>query len=273
MKYLIALDLEGVAGVVGYPYEGLEKNTEQYELAVREAENEVNVITNKLFELGASEVVLWDNHGDGKNVSAANLDRRIKLAPSVGERFDRMSFARGYGFDGMLLVGYHSREGTIGGILAHTMSSKVFISHALNDKRIGEIEQDAYIAGEFDIPVLMVVSDDKGCAQAKAFLPDVACVATKTGLSRNKAILRDSEDVLAELKQKTAQAVSSGVKPVKLVFPSTLEVCYSRTEDAEKALACFSSLTPNAACYTVDARTVKYTLSDIRSFEIAMWGI
>lgn len=35
MKYLIAVDLEGVNFVVGEPYKGLHEGDEQYEIAVK----------------------------------------------------------------------------------------------------------------------------------------------------------------------------------------------------------------------------------------------
>ena len=142
MKYLIALDLEGVAGVVGYPYEGLSKGTEEYNKATAEAVIEVNTIARTLFSLGAEKVFVWDNHGGGDNIDFALLDKRITRFPSVCQPFDRMGQARTLGLDGIFLVGYHSREGTLGGVLAHTMSSKDFLYHSLNGKRIGEIEQD-----------------------------------------------------------------------------------------------------------------------------------
>ena len=42
MEYLIAVDLEGVHGVVGEPYKGLTSDHEEYAKAVENATDEVN---------------------------------------------------------------------------------------------------------------------------------------------------------------------------------------------------------------------------------------
>ncbi len=271
MKYLIALDLEGVAGVVGYPYEGLSQG-EEYEKAIRESEKEVNAVASTLFSLGATQVFVWDNHGSGVNINFDNLDNRVTRFTSDTGNFKRLSEIAPLSLDGIFLLGYHSREGTINGVLAHTMSSKEFISHSLNGKRIGEIEQDTYLAGEYGVPVLMVVSDDKGCEQAKEFSPSVVTVVTKTGLGRNKAILRSSEEVVEELKQKTKEAIKTPVPPIRLTFPATLVVGYSRTETAETAKNKYFERTGDNAEFDGDARTVKYEVTNLFSFKVAMCG-
>ena len=71
---LIALDLEGVNNVVGEPYSGLSKSTEQYEIAQKQAVLEVNAAADALFAAGAESVTLWDNHGGGDNISEEWID-------------------------------------------------------------------------------------------------------------------------------------------------------------------------------------------------------
>ena len=78
-RYIIACDLEGVNNVVGEPYEGLYKGTEQWEIARHQAALEINAAAEALFEAGAECVDLWDNHGSGSNIDAADLDPRITL--------------------------------------------------------------------------------------------------------------------------------------------------------------------------------------------------
>ena len=60
-RVLLALDLEGVNYVVGEPYNGLERDTEQWQVARKQAVSEVNAAADALFDVGVEVVGLWDN--------------------------------------------------------------------------------------------------------------------------------------------------------------------------------------------------------------------
>lgn len=89
MEYLIAVDLEGVNNVVGYPYSGLSEGTEEYNKATEQAVLEINAAVKALFDGDATKVYVWDNHGSGKNIDFTKVDSRaeninvVAPAPSV----------------------------------------------------------------------------------------------------------------------------------------------------------------------------------------------
>ena len=56
MEYLIAVDLEGIHGVVGEAFKGLSPDMDDYKVAVKNAYLEINTIANTLF-LKVSTVV------------------------------------------------------------------------------------------------------------------------------------------------------------------------------------------------------------------------
>ena len=150
MEYLIAMDLEGIHGVVGRPYSGLSKGSDAHIQACENALKEVNTAIRALFDQGADKVVFWDNHGGGGNLDPAQIDSRaIQVCPK-GEPY-RFDFVNGYHFDGILLMGYHSREGTLGGVLAHTYNSSKIQYVKLDGKPMGEIEIDSYICAAHNI--------------------------------------------------------------------------------------------------------------------------
>ena len=60
-RVLLLCDLEGVNHVVGGPYEGLLKGTEQWEVARRQAALELNAAADALYEAGA-EIVGAEDH-------------------------------------------------------------------------------------------------------------------------------------------------------------------------------------------------------------------
>ena len=232
---LIALDLEGVNNVVGEHYSGLSKSTEQYEIAQKQAVLEVNAAADALFAAGAESVTLWDNHGGGDNISEEWIDPRMKrLNPDYSKY--RMYFCEGAGYDCICYFGYHAMEGTLNGVLAHTMSSKVMQDWKYDGVHIGEVDIDSWIAASHGIPSVFFASDAQGCRQAKRSIPDIVTVTTKTGTSRNSAIFRDNDELLAEIREKIVEAVSAEHPLRKMPLPSTMEKSWKRMEDAANAL-------------------------------------
>lgn len=233
-RVLLALDLEGVNMVVGEPYCGLSRDTEQWHIARNQAVLEVNAAAEALFEAGVDSVGLWDNHGGGSNVDADALDSRITLI-SPDLKKPRMYFADG-NYDCICFFGYHAMEGTLGGVLAHTMSSKTVQYYKLNGKYIGEVDMDAYIAASMNIPARFFAGGDIACRQAERAVSEILTVTTKKELSRNEAVFRDNNELLADIKSTIVKAVKIEAGPHALRFPATFEKSYKRVEDAKKYL-------------------------------------
>ena len=233
-RILLALDLEGVNNVSGEPYMGLGRDSEQWEIARKQAAQEINAAAEALFDAGAEKVGLWDNHAGGGNVIPEDLDGRIELiAPTP--RTPRMSFAAGE-FDAICYFGYHAMEGTLGGVLAHTMSSKSIQYYKLNGKYIGEIDMDAYIAASHGMPSRFFAGGDIACRQAARAVSGIVTVETKKELERNRAIFRENGELFSQIKQKIVEAVSTCAAPRVLDYPAVMEKSFKRVEDAAKYL-------------------------------------
>lgn len=234
-KILLALDLEGVNNVKGVPYEALSKSTDEWEIARAQAVLEINAAAQALFAAGAEKVDLWDNHGGGNNIDAADIDPRMtRLSPDL--TLPRMYFAKD-AYDCICYFGYHAMEGTLGGVLAHTMSSKTVQYYKLNGKYIGEIDMDAYIAASHSIPSCFFAGGDIACAQAARAVPGMVTVTTKREISRNEAEFRDNAELLSEIGEKIVEAVKADREYQKLTFPAIFEKSFKRVEDAAKYLA------------------------------------
>jgi len=229
-RILLALDLEGVNFVKGIPYEGLSRGSEQWQIAVCQAALEVNAAAEALFEAGVESVALWDNHAGGGNIEQSALDARIELINPESNSL-RMSFAEGR-FDCICYFGYHAMEGTLGGVLAHTMSSKCVQYYKLNGKYIGEIDMDSYIAAEHGIASRFFAGGDIACVQARRAVGDIVTVETKKELGRNKADFRDNGELFSDIKAKIVNSVKVEAPLCKLEFPAVMEKSFKRTEDA-----------------------------------------
>lgn len=232
-RILMALDLEGVNHVVGEPYQGLGRDSEQWEIARRQGAREVNAAADALFAAGVERVALWDNHGGGKNIDPADLDPRIHLIDcDLSQR--RMYFGGEY--DAICFFGYHAMEGTLGGVLAHTMSSKDYQYYKWNGSYIGEVDMDAAIAGAHGIPAVLFVGGDIACAQAARAVPGLVTVVTKTEKARNAAEFREDAELFAEIREKAVAAVEGEHPLCTLSFPGRMEKSFKRVESAAQYL-------------------------------------
>lgn len=270
-RVLLLCDLEGVNHVVGVPYHGLSRDTEQWEIARRQAAQELNAAAYALFEAGAVCVGLWDNHGGGGNIDRDDLDPRIEWIKPEGPR---LRFAAGR-FDCLCFFGYHAMEGTLGGVLAHTMSSATVQFYKLNGRYIGEVDMDAAIAASHGIPSCFFAGGSIACMQAERAVPGIVTVVTKTELSRNQAVFRDNEELFRDIREKIVKAVRTEHTPRPIAFPSVMEKSFKRVEDAARYLERLRARGieaehPEDDLLSRDAHTVRAVVPDIDTFIVCI---
>ena len=158
MEYLIAVDLEGIHGVVGEPYKTLTESFD-YKDACEGAALEINAVADELFKGGATKVCVWDNHGAGKSIDFSKVDPRCEKIDPTGDEF-RYDFVKRYNFKNVIFLGYHAAEGVPGGVLAHTYSSKSIQYLLLDGDTVGELTVDSLICDFHGIRPLLLAADD-----------------------------------------------------------------------------------------------------------------
>lgn len=256
MKFVIAVDCEGPAGVVGAPGGSLNAAPPQYEYARRQATAEAAAAARGLFAAGATQVVVWDNHGGGVNLVYDELDERCDIFNGVhARRFAMLD----RDFAGLLFIGYHARDNTVAAPLAHSFNSTVYQWIKINGREVGELAIDAAIAGTHGVPPLLVVSDDKAVAEAREFFPGITTVTTKIGYSWNAALSKHPRRVLKEIETAAQTAVANRATAKSFAFNSPLEVeiRHKRIDTADEACLPVNGWT------RVDAYTVRRTFSSI----------
>jgi D-amino peptidase len=234
MKFVVAVDCEGVACAVGSPGKGLGASP-NLDFARLQATREADAAARGLFAAGATQVIVWDNHGGSLNLDYDMLDERCDIALGVGfeHRFPGMDES----FTGVLFVGYHAMDNTVDAATAHSFSSATYQYMKINGREVGEIEIDAAMAGERGVPLIFVASDDKGVAEARSFFPAIETVATKQALSWNGAVSKHPKRAANEIYE-SAQKAAAGVadcKPFQFDEPLTYEIRYKRLEAAQEA--------------------------------------
>ncbi len=232
-NYLILVDLEGIHGVVGEEYKGFGKSSFDYDIATANAVKEINVCVKALFEEGADNVYVWDNHGAGTNLDFSLIDPRAKKVDFPYTPLVRLDFLKELDICANLFIGYHAMEGTLGGVLAHTYDSGANQYYKFNGKAMGEYEMDSILSAAYGVPAIFAASDTACVKQMKDATPDVVTVITKHGLSRNKAEFRDEAVVLDEIYKGVKLAVNTPHKLIDFTFPCQIEVRYTRMEWAE----------------------------------------
>lgn len=268
-NYLIAVDMEGVHGVVGVPNMGLKKELDDYKIAVASATKEVNMVIRALYDTGADNVYVWDNHGNQDNLDFNFIDNRAcKVNPKSNGR-ERLDFVDGLDVKGVLYIGYHSREGSFNGVLAHTYDSEAIQYYEINGKQVGEFDMDAYMAAEYGIPSLFSACDNVCCEQIKEFDDKITTVVTKIGQGRNSAIFKDENELLQEIYVSVKKALKNGVVAKKLHFPVTFKVRFTRMEFAKEMYERMIKDVPQLK-WGEDSHTIKAEINNIQELKFML---
>ncbi len=234
MKFMIGVDCDGPACVVGEPGHAL-SNSRDMVFAREQATRETDAAAKALFDAGADAVWVWDNHGAGANLVFDRIDPRCEVL--LGTGFKRRFPELDESFDGVLMIGYHAMEGTPGAVLAHTYSPDAYRAIRANGRLVGEIALDASVAGEHGVPLIFLASDDKGCAEASTFMPWIEVVATKRGFGRNCAHSKHPAVAEDEIYQAVRKAVVrlEEMQPFTFEHPVRMEIQFKRLLQVIKA--------------------------------------
>jgi D-amino peptidase len=236
MKVLIAVDMEGISGVVNW--DQVTPGHPEYTRFRKIMTDEVNAAIAGACEGGADEVVITDGHWDGVNILIEELDPRAKLNSGGASPYSMMEGVQA-GVDGVLFVGYHARAGSQSAVLAHTWSNTRIANVWLNDVLVGEYGLNAALAGHFNVPVLMVTGDQVVCAQAVELLGEVETVIVKQATGFAAAECLPPSVSQPKIREAAARAVRSLRKmpraAYRLTGPVKATVGFLQPAQAEQA--------------------------------------
>lgn len=221
MNIFVSVDMEGISGICRCSQ--VNPNGEHHPAARKLMTWDVNACVEGCVQGGAERIVVRDAHCSGFNFIWDELDPRAEYiqGDSGLERFPDIASV-----DGLILLGYHAMAGTREAVLEHTMSSASWQHFWINGKLSGELAIDAAIAGEHDVPVIMTSGDDKLCAEARNFIPDIVAVEVKKGLGCEGAQLLPKEIAHNRITDGAAEAVRKckSIAPYKVDHPVTLRL-------------------------------------------------
>ena len=199
MKVFIAVDMEGIAGLVQW-------DNSQRELERRLMTEEVNAAARGALAAGASEVIAGQSHGNMRNLLPELLDPRVAFISGQPKPMNHMAGVDD-SFDVALFLGYHSKAGTLHGVMAHTFSGNIF-SLSFNGVEMGEIGTDAALCGHCGVPVGLVAGDRAACEEARALLGEVRTVSVKEGKARYSAFCVPLDSAREMIEEAAYEAVT-----------------------------------------------------------------
>ncbi|WP_404455714.1 M55 family metallopeptidase [Oceanobacillus kapialis] len=180
MKLYLSVDMEGITGLPDHTYVDFRKHN--YERARKIMTDETNYVIDAAFQHGCKEIVVNDSHSKMNNLLIDQLHPEAYLITGEVKPYSMMQ-GLDESFDGAMFIGYHARAGQFG-VMSHAMIHAVR-NFYINDHEIGEMGLNAYLAGYYNVPLLMVSGDDQAAKEAEDLVQGITTTAVKTSISRS----------------------------------------------------------------------------------------
>jgi D-amino peptidase len=211
LKLYISIDMEGITGLVDNTF--VDSRQYNYTRGQHIMTEEANHVIGTAFDEGCMEVIVNDSHSKMNNLVIEKLHPETQLISGDVKPF---SMVQGLDatFAGAAFLGYHTRAARKG-VLSHTMIFGVRNMY-INDIAIGELGFNAFVAGHYGVPVLLVAGDDETAIEAEELIPGVTTAIVKKRISRTAALCLTPEKSGQLLREKTKEALvnRSNVKPL-----------------------------------------------------------
>lgn len=183
-KVMIRCDMEGSSGIISKAQ--ADPQGSEYIIGQQYFMSDLIALTEGLIMGGVEEIIIYDEHYFGRNVLLEKLDKRVQVISGKPPYTSLWAGGLDEIFDGLILCGFHSMQGS-GKLLHHTYEYDIRAMF-LNKKMIGEIGLETAIAADYGVPLVMIVADSGGVAEAKELSPEVASVITKESLDEDAAL-------------------------------------------------------------------------------------
>ena len=255
-KILISVDMEGLAGVV--TGDQLGPSGFEYQRFRQFMTDETNAAIDGAIEAGAKEIVVVDSHGNGENLLIEKLPDDVMIIRSWPRRFGMVA-GIDESFDGVMLIGYHASTHNPEGVRAHTFSSAKLTKVSINDIAVSEGMWVAMVAGQFNVPVIMISGDNIATKEVKDFLGDIEVAIVKEAMGFHSAKTVTPAKAVNIIKEASTKAVSKikKYKPYKLQETSVkLEVSFKNYQPSE--ILAYLSIVER-----IDSHTIRFVGKDM----------
>lgn len=254
MKVFISVDMEGISGIVDRTM--VSRAEADYEKGRKLMVEDVNAAIDGVLSVGQAEIVVTDGHGGMNNIDPDDLNPEATLIRGSPKPLSQMAGVD-EGFDACLFVGYHSKKGTLNGVMSHTYSGKNVECLHINGVEVGETAMNAGIAGYYGVPLVFVSGDLAVAEEAKVLVPGVEVAVVKEALGRVSARCLYPAKAREIIKAGAARAIRKRNDLDPLVFEPPIEF---RIRFTDARLADAASFMPSAQ--RIDGKTISITHED-----------
>lgn len=223
MRVFLSVDLEGLPGISSYKH--LVSKESMYGEARKIATKIVSKTAEQLKELGVEEVVVADSHGGMFNILFEELPEHVVLISGSPRPYSMVYGVEGC--DAAVFLGYHARAGVPESFHSHTYTG-MFYEVRVNGIPSSEYYLNALVAGEFNVPVILVGGEEKLREEVEERTPWTEFVVMKTSASHYASISyplsRICRDLESSIKRALKKLERGEAKPLKLEGRATLEI-------------------------------------------------
>jgi len=253
MKAFISVDLEGMPYIVIPGHLGLKGSL--YNEARKIATKVTLTVADELHNNGFDDVVIADSHGSMVNLLVDDLPEYVEIVRGFPRPLCMISGVQDC--DVALFLGYHAKFGTAKSTFDHTYSGRSINKVEVNGLIASEFLLNAYAAGEFDVPVVLVAGEAQLLKDdVKLYAPWTETVVLKQSLSRLSAKSVSFTRIEKELRKATRKAVSKRrrriAKPLVAKSPVKMRITFLASHFADVA-----GLLPDVK--RIDGLNVEYT--------------
>ncbi|HSD85551.1 MAG TPA: M55 family metallopeptidase [Anaerolineae bacterium] len=231
MRVLIAVDMEGISGVVHWDH--VDPSHSEYARFREIMTDEVNAAIDGALDGGATGVVVTDGHSEGRNILIEKLRAPARLnsgSPAPLSMVEGVQQA-----ECVFFIGYHARANTPDAVLCHTWNDQVR-GVWLNDQPVGEIGLNAAVCGSFGARVVLITGDRAAVQEAIDLLGPIESVVVKTAHGRMSAECLAIEETRMAIRHAAAHAMVRQIPPFVVSPPIRLRVTLTRPDQIDRAL-------------------------------------
>lgn len=213
-KFMIRTDIEGASCVVSNVQAA--PGASEFDVGSKGMHSDILAIIDGLRAAGECEIYLYDEHYWGRNIDLSLLPENVFVYCGKPPYTSEWAGGLDESFDGMILMGLHSKAGTDNALLNHTYEGEI-ADISINGISVGEIGNEAAIAGEFGVPLILVTADSEGIRETKALCADTVCVSVKESTGVESALcypLEVTRAAITKAAQKAAE-LSDQINPVR----------------------------------------------------------
>lgn len=254
MKLYLSVDMEGITGLPDDTY--VDSTQHNYERARKIMTDETNYVIETAFNSGCQDVLVNDSHSKMNNLLIDQLHTDAELITGDVKPFSMMQGIDD-SFTGAMFIGYHARAANFG-VMSHSMIHAVRHFY-INDQPLGELGLNAYVAGHFGVPLLLVSGDDQACKEAEKLIPGIHTVAVKESISRSAVKSLTPKKAGDKLQKKVAEALKAHqqIKPLTPPKNPKLTIEFNNYGQAEWAhLMPGTEITPGTTKVSFQAKDI-----------------